>query len=203
MSKPVPLYQLMLEDYSTPSFVSCSKPYFGTQKQILSLLERRRDPELLETARQYFSGSGSGEGPMLYWREQIVSPVERLGSVPFQMENVSATFLNTWDCPYFLRAQRAEGKLYYLCREDGVCFRALEAVFTDLMLTDDPIPEEVDLLQPFWGYPDMIYCRDGRAKSRLLLAERRFQNREEALDDLTHPSAPCFDRFFEDIFGDG
>lgn len=203
MSRPVPLYQLMLEDYSTPSFVSCSKPYFGTQEQILALLERRRDPELFETARQYFSGSGSGEGPMLHWREQIVSPVERLGSVPFQMENVSVTFLNTWDCPYELHAQRAEGKLYYLSGEDGVCFRALEAVFTDLMLTDVPFPKKVDRLQPFWGYPDMIYCRDGKVKSRLLLAERRFQTREEALADLAHPAPISFDCFFEDIFGDG
>ncbi len=41
MSKPVPLYQLTPEDCATPSFCSASKPYFGTQKQILRLLARR------------------------------------------------------------------------------------------------------------------------------------------------------------------
>ncbi len=130
MSKPVPLYQLTLEDCATPSFCSASKPYFGTQKQILRLLARR---------------------------------------------------------------------------EDGVCLRALQAVFTDLGLVDDVgKPSAVlPLRLPFWGYPNMIFRRGRELKSRLLLFERRFDSREDALSDLAHPAEPCFDPFFWDIFGDG
>jgi len=205
VSKPVPLYQLKLEDCATPAFCSFSKPYFGTQKQILRLLERREDKELLDAARRYFDGEGDGVAHMLHWREQIVSPVTRLGCAPFQIDDFSAAFLNIWDCPYQIRARRVEGKLHYLRREDGVCFRALQASFTGPEMLNDILqpPRIMELRPPFWGYPDMIYCRGKTLKSRLFLVERRFDDQEKALADLARPAEPCFDSFFADVFGDG
>jgi len=204
MSRPVPLYQLKLEDYATPAFYSGSKPYFGTEKQILRLLARREDGELCEAARRYFGSEGDGVAHLLYWTEKIISPVERLGWTSFRFDDLSVTFLNIWDCPYRLRTQRVEGKLHYLRREDGVCFRALQAVFTGLEMADRGLPAlPAKELPPFWGYPDMIFRRGNALKSRLFLTERRFDSQEAALADLAQPTPPCFDPFFEDIFGDG
>ncbi len=205
MSKPVPLYQLMLEDYATPSFYSGSKPYFGTQKQILRHLDRREDKEFLTAAQRYFDGAGDGVAHMRFWLERIVSPVERLGRVPFRIDNFSATFYNIWDCPYQLQAKQVEGTLHYLRREDGVCLRVLQAVFTGLEMVggDGQASAVLPLRPPFWGYPNMIYRRGAQLKSRLLLLERHFNSHSDALADLSHPAKPCFDAFFEDIFGDG
>ncbi len=201
MSKPVPLYQLRLEDLLAPSCCSLCTSYFGTQKQILRHLEKREDKEFLKAAQGYFNGTGDGVARMHFWLEQIVQPVERLGWRPFQIDGLTAEHPGRMDDPPLrFHARRAEGKLHYLRQADGTYVRALQAAFTDLRLEGDDklTPERMVNRYPYLteGYPAMLYYRNGKLKSHFPILEKVFHSQEEALADMAQPAEPYFSSFF-------
>jgi len=204
MANPTPFYELRLEDLLAPSCCTFTTSYFGTQKQILRHLEKRTDKEFLEAARGYFDGTGDGVARMHFWREQIVLPVERLSTVPFRFDDLTAERPN-WggNHPYIFHAKRAEGKLHYFRRADGTYVRALQAAFTDLSMegNEDLTPDRMANPFPYRGsgYPPVLYYRDGKLKSYFPILERGFHSREEALADMAHPVEPYYSSFFSEF----
>lgn len=199
MANPTPFYELRLEDYAAPNCWTTYRRYFGTQEQILRLLGYRKNEEFLEAAQAYFAGTGDGTACMFGHREQILFPVEQLGSVPFQIDDLTAKRPNLLRKPYRFHAKKVKGELHYFRREDGECIRAHQDVFTDLRWLGRDDPDITELRFPFMGYPHMLYHKNGKLTSRLLLPDRCFDSQEEALADMAHPAKLSFVSFFSEI----
>lgn len=207
---------LELYDYANPAFVTCSKPYFGTIRQIadfVSVLEQsEKNKKQFARLREAFYAYQAGNHQVTYAIDYLeehpfLESVQVLGEQVVKQENFRWTHQNIHFCPYEMRCKEVISHHLWLERGENF-YRSIKASFLDLEIKDDftgkweahPSPEN------FWGHPGVIHVDRGRLTNILYEPEERFHSRQEMLEDMKafqNAPSPDFSEFCNDIFGDG
>ena len=206
-------YKLLLEDFSAPSFISCSKSYYGTLNDISGLLEAiskddKCKDDFLETREafeSYMQGDTEVSHNVLYENVKLLEPTRLIGSVSYTENEKYWKHLNAWEYPYYMHFSKAEVQHFWFeCQNKFV--RVMKANITDLQYSSDK-KRWVDVKGGFWGVPHMLEVVDGSiVYNRLAVVEKCFDSLEEVKTDyenfLNSPDTD-FKNFCDEIFGNG
>ncbi len=213
-------YSIELIDYSVPGFVSATVTYYGTQEEIMQVLDRieAERPDLKRAAEEYFSGQGDGIVQVYYGEpELLIRPMRFLGETTGEDVPFSQIYWNTWECDYHMVADNVSYRLVYLENPEGKIVRCVKARFAKLCTHDDIVGDRDVTRRRFIGHPGIIRNSkedDSTLKkpalegvpqvfNTLMFSDKRFDSLDEAKLDMAHPAEIDFKRFFADIFGDG
>lgn len=133
---------------------------------------------------------------------RTTSPVEAIHLAvseesPFYFEHI-----NVWDCSYYIQAQKITiTRLYYrdsnwYCRAIGLSlYRPFYGV----------VPDDLskELGDPLGGIPGGSTRRLGGCATVSCIKKRLFTNKAEMDADIAAPAETDYQRFFDDVFGDG
>lgn len=206
-------YQLLLEDFSAPSYISCNKSYYGTLNEISGLLEalskddKWKDSflETQEAFKAFMNGEKEVRHNVLYENIKLLEPAKLIGSVTYTENEKQWKHLNAWDHPYYIHCSKAKIQhLWFECENKYV--RVLKANITNLQYSDDK-KRWVDVNCRFWGFPHMLEVVDDiTVYNRLAVIDKLFDSLEQAKLDyenfLNSPDTD-FGNFCDEMFGDG
>lgn len=204
-------YRLELDDYSTASFCSFGKYYFGTLEEIRAFINAVDEKckgchrELVSAFRAYEAGQTEVTHHAAFQEVPLLTPARLVHKENLVLENYDWEHLNTWQSVYKMRCEKVETEHLWLECE-GCGFRAVKANFKKLQCESvfggrREIGEDM-----LWGVPCMLQEDSGRFRNVLAELEKGFQNREEIEQDwetFKKVPDPQFTGFCDDIFGDG
>ena len=224
------LHTVRLMDYGTPSFISSVVQYIGNIESIKKVIRKlnKSNRERLETALNDYLSGGNGNVSVMYEKESpFVTPIKVKKRVDSVIENFEYTFMNVWDCPYYMVADKLEQTVFYVkigkeycryisCKFTNLAYKnddMIEDIETDENLTEEEKKERIAILNKirfihersigFWGHPGVIECNGNITKNNLYFIDKRFKSYQEVLKDFNNPEDIRYDGFFFDIFGDG
>lgn len=205
-------YRLMLDDYSAAAFTSFDKDYYGTLADIQDFFEAIKSDEGIAKHQQYeisiyeryIAGEKKIKHTVAYREVPFLVPAKILCSEHSVITNHSWTHINTWQCPYYMKADRAESKhIWVSCY--GRYIRCIKTKFINLQYKNT-LGNYSALGDMMLGYPCQIDGEIGNLFSRLWVEEKSFKDKAAALIDhqnfLAHPD-PVFSKVLDDILGDG
>lgn len=169
-------YRLELKNYSTVSFCSFSKSYFGTLEDIRILInpldEKRKEScgELVTAFRAYEADRTEVTHHAAFREVPLRTPVRLIHRETLVLENHTLEHENIWQCIYKMHCERVETEHLWLECE-GCGFRVLTAKFKDLQHENalggwKSIREDM-----LWGFP--VCCRETLSVSRMSLQSQR------------------------------
>ena len=205
-------FRLELDDYSTPSFVSAGKYYFGTLEDIDGLFQAIRNDEnkaehkqyILSVYDQFLAGEKKINHTVAFNEVPFLVPAKILGEDHSVLTDLSWEHMNTWDCPYVMKCDKAESTHQWISCQ-GQYFRCIQTKFTNLQF-DSFDKTFMKFTGHAWGYPHQIEYDEPYTRSRLWVMEKMFKNKAQALNDrinFMHAPDPIFNFVLEDVFGDG
>ncbi len=205
-------YRLTLDDYSAASFTSFSKDYYGTLEQITELIEALRDNKdrqdtyqaLKEPFDKFMSGDKYVMHNVAYRDVRFLSPVKVLGMANSKLTNATWEHINTWGYPYNFKCDYAKCEHIWISGFGKYC-RVVKVHFTNLQM-ENTLGEYRKAGCMLWGFPGQITGENGNLHNRLLVEEKVFKNRMEALEDylaFQENKNTNFKEFVNDIVGDG
>ena len=205
-------YKLTIEDFSAPSFTSCSKSYYGMLNDISGLLEtlskddkwKNSFLETQEAFKAFMNGDTEVHHNILYENLKFLEPVNLIGSLTYTENNKQWKHINAWEQPYYMRFSKAKIQhLWVVCQNEYM--RVLKTNITGLQYSSDK-KRWVDIKGGFWGFPHMLEFSEGNVYNRLAVEDKGFETLEAAKADfenfLVLPDTD-FTEFCNDIFGDG
>lgn len=205
-------FRLELDDYSTPSFISGGKFYFGTLEDMDRLFSAIRNDErkaehkqyILSVYDQFLSGEKKITHTVAFNEVPFLVPAKILGEDHSILTDYSWEHINTWDCPYTMKCDKAESThLWISCR--GQYYRCIRTKFSKLQY-DSIDGTFMKHSGHTLGYPHQIEYDDPYTYNRLFVIEKSFKNKARALNDrinFMHAPDPVFNFVLEDLFGDG
>ena len=202
------LYSVRVIDYGLPSFCSGDQYYYGTEQSIMTLLAKNYedDCDVLQAAKDYFSGKGSGAASLFGEKlRPLITPVEIIGTSSYERDNINFRFYNTYRWPTDMSIKHLTAQLVYITDSDkGLkrCVKATvsDATYTDILGTTVAFTEENWMC---WGLPGMIAIKDTTMHNTLFYADTTFGDIHKLRKDLKHPHKPYLRPFFAEIYGDG
>lgn len=206
-------YQITLDDYATPSYISWTKDYFGTLREIKVLIDAlRRDNRLFDSHRDtveafdaFCRGDTEAEHTVAFCKCRLLTPVDRIKSKHLTFGPICWEHKNVWNCVYRMQAKEIDTRQAIFRTEEEYIigirarFRELKCNAPDL----DPPDRWMNLDGAFWGFPKMFNISGDILRYRLFTSMHRYP-------DLTSATA-AFDDFenidfkpvIDDVFGDG
>lgn len=199
-------FQINLEDYACPGFVSSSKAYYATLPQLQAFIEAlgghravaEDHHDLITAYREYLAGNTGVCHRVLYQNERLLTPAKLIGTKSLSLDHFQWEHINIWGFPYLMSCDHVETVHIWL-KVKGGYVRCLSARFDGLKYDGYPLESR------FWGFPCII-AEDGSVTfNRLAVAEKRFKTLQECQEDLSSFNETDFDftEFCNDIFGDG
>ena len=205
-------YRLLLDDYSAASFTSFDKDYFGTLEQLEGFFQAikadedmaKRQEYILSVYEQFLAGKKTISHSVAHREVPFLVPAKILGEEKTVLTNHAWEHLNTWQCPYQMRCDKAESThLWVSCY--GKYSRVIQTKFTNLYY--DGIGNGYRKFDgSTWGFPHQIEFGGINTHCRLFVEEKVFKNKAAAMNDrinFMHEPDPIFDRVLDDIFADG
>ncbi|MCX4376048.1 MAG: hypothetical protein OSJ61_07740 [Lachnospiraceae bacterium] len=200
-------YSFELDNYSAPSCTSSTKTYFGTIedfKGVISGRASKTDDELKNTFERF----AAGERKIIYnagfIKTRFAKPAILIEEKNIAFDSTEYRFTNVYGFYYYVRFDRAEGKVYLLKQGKSfyVVYRMslINPIFSDKVI--DIWNRLGDML---WGFPGVLkYNRKDKILTNMLgLIESKFDNEQAAREHFNSLSSFEWSRFFEDVFGDG
>ena len=200
-------YSFELDNYSAPSCTSSTKTYFGTIedfKGVISGRASKTDDEL----KNAFERFAAGERKIIYnagfIKTRFAKPAILIEEKNIAFDSTEYRFTNVYGFYYYVRFDRAEGKVYLLKQGKSfyVVYRMslINPIFSDKVI--DIWNRLGDML---WGFPGVLkYNRKDKILTNMLgLIESKFDNEQAAREHFNSLSSFEWSRFFEDVFGDG
>lgn len=207
----VAFYRLLLDDYSTPSFVSFDKSYYGTEEQFASFFQALKEDEqtakrqeyLLSVYDQYAAGNKSVCHNVAYHDVPFLVPAKLLRTKQTTLVNHSWEHTNTWGHPYYMKCDKADCT-HVLLSCEGKYARCILVEFENLVY-QSPIRGWVPPGSA-WGFPHQLELNTTGAFTRLYVEEKLFDSKTDAFKDweaFNQSPDPVFKRVLDDLFGDG
>lgn len=205
------LYRLCLDDFSSASFCSFEKYYFGTLDDIKNFIDAIRSDEklaekfanLINTFDKYMAGEKNIKHNVAYREMPFLVRAKCLDTTESMLTNYNWEHINTWQWPYDMRCKEAKSSHVWISCQ-GEYMRCIRTEFIDLEY--EHFNGRWDEPGMIWGYPHQIEFDNNRTYNRLFVAEKLFKNKTESLEDIEkfkiNPD-PNFKEVLDDIFGDG
>lgn len=205
------IFMLQLLDYSSPSFTTISKEYFGTFDDISSFVSSlKNDAEmedgfdnLIAAFEEYAGGNTSVLYKVAYSMVPFLTPTKQLGSYSHSLKDHHWSHLNTWHCEYLMRFESAEIEHIWLTfNKDYV--RAIRGKFKGLQYTSINGAWN-NIGHTLWGFPHTIEANKPFLYNRFFVVEKTFATKDEAITDFEQFPKNLdmdFSEICNDIFGD-
>lgn len=184
------MYAVPFWDVSTPSFVSFYIEYFGTDEDIAEFAAACRKSgcheEFLRGYDELMGGNSDATINIAYSDMPIKSPVELLGRSESLTSDMCWETLNTWDCPYTLKAEKMQREVIWIKHCDSF-IRAARYRIKGLMLRG---LSDFSPISNRWGNDEVIAFEEGSdtdCRSLFYFPERYFSSEEECRSDMSAP----------------
>ena len=192
-------YSFELDNYSAPSCTSSTKTYFGTIedfKGVISGRASKTDDELKNTFERF----AAGERKIIYnagfIKTRFAKPAILIEEKNIAFDSTEYRFTNVYGFYYYVRFDRAEGKVYLLKQGKSfyVVYRMslINPIFSDKVI--DIWNRLGDML---WGFPGVLkYNRKDKILTNMLgLIESKFDNEQAAREHFNSLSSFEWSRF--------
>ena len=205
-------YRLLLDDYSAPPITTADKEYYGTLDDVKGLIEslnndeRHRDSSkgTIEAFEKFVSGDKHATHNIAYQEVPILTPIKVIYETEQELKDFEWEHLNAWHFVYDMKLSSAKVRHYWI--KDQKHYRRIIKAQIIGLCYKDTVDNWTDPHDMFWGFPGML-VRDGKIlNNRLACIEKNFDSFDDLQDDyenyLKNPDVD-FERFCDDIFGDG
>ena len=180
---PGELRRVELESVATPSFVTATKEYFGSEEEIRRVL----------SANEYEIPND--------WKDMPSARI--IGARGFWADDIQHEHLNIWDYTYHLSSRKVLCLMVWLECE-GLFYRCFRAAFYQLVFKSELLNQDFRPVTVSWGLNELIDINLERVKNTLFEIDKTFDSEDELQADLMAiPGMPDFEPFFDDIFADG
>lgn len=202
-------YSFELNDYSAPSCTSFTKTYFGTIEDfndVVLEIPFGIEEELKDTFERFAAGERKIIHNAGFIKKRFAKPAILINENNIVFDSTEYKFRNTYGFYYYIRFDRAEGKIYLL--KQGKSFY----VVYRMALTNPQFRDELfskitwcNLGDMLCGHPGILKYND---KEKVLvnmlgLIESKYDNEQKAIEHFNSLISFNLSKFFEDIFGDG
>lgn len=205
------IYQLILDDYSAPAFVSLYKEYYGTLDDISDFIAALRNDEyfakhnaeLISCFEKFKQGEKNIMLMSAYSKHPFLKRAKKLGEASSEFNNYKWEHINTWGFPYYMKCDEVKCSHLWLCCT-GIYVRVINAIFLNLQYEN--ILGEYMNPGMCWGFPHQIETDEEKTYSRLYVVEKTFNDKTETLLDMekfNKGSKPDFTKLLDDVFGNG
>ena len=205
-------FRLLLDDYSVPAITTADKEYYGTLDDIKGLIESLKKDEkgsighkgIIEAFEKYLAGDKSATHNVAYQDVPILTSIKVIYNTEQELSDMEWEHLNAWHWVYEMKLTSAKVQHYWI--KDKKHYRRIIKAQIVGLCYKDTVDNWTDLDEMFWGFPGML-VRDGDVLyNRLACIEKNFDSLDDLQDDyenyLKNPDVD-FERFCDDIFGDG
>lgn len=200
-------YSIEMIDVGTPSFCSFSTLYFGTEKDIKSVIcLPDYNSENREVVLEFLRQEGPGIGSIFGEEEHsLIDIVEVLSEKQIKLDNFSFVFENVWGCLYYIKADSCIIDLKAVTDNNTKKFRRVYSLKLENLKYSD---EEDGRYSPLtasrsWGIKGILVDEGKYVKSRLFMGRDIFDTEEDVIQSLDDISDLSFEDFFFCIFADG
>lgn len=212
-------YAIELDDYATVSFMSGTKPYFGTLPEIERFInalkeECNDDNESFKRTVAAFEEFKNGNSKATHYAAfndvRLLTPAAVLDSVSYTLPETEWEHMNIYNFLYKMRCAAAKIEHFWL-EFEGNFYRAMRVEFTGLEYGSnlfEDLSESWEKIRRgnIWGFPHIIEVKSKIVYNTLAVPEKRFKTEEELrsdIDGFKKDPRPDFSAFCDDIFGDG
>ena len=199
------LYAFELDDYAAPSCTSFTKLYFGTTADFRAVVEsisEEKNEELHNTFERFVAG----ERKIIYHAGQCVTrfarPATLIEEKPISLEGVSYQYENSYGFYYQVEMSKAEGRVA-VAKLGKQFYIVYWITATNPRYMGDIVKKWDTLGDWIWGFPGIIEVKGNTMRNRLGVIESSFKTEQEAMARFESLTDFDFNRFFEDVFGDG
>ncbi len=200
-------YALLMDDHSTPGYVSADKPYFGTLQDIQSLMTNLNDnySETKEAFAAFLNGNVQVTHVIAFNQIPLLTPVSVCYERSYTLAEQQWEHINTWGYPYLMKADSINITQIVLKHEEK-WYRCIRACFQNLQY-GSVVGGWIPVKNRFWGLPGILDVQESENGiitlcNRLYIVEKAFATKQDALASFdTLP--PVFDGIIAEIFGDG
>ena len=204
-------YRLCLEDYSSASFTSFGKYYFGTLEMISDFIEELKSNadtakifhNLISAYEDYMCGNKSAAYNVAHQEVPLLVPAKILAQRFSQIQRHNWEHLNTWHWIYDMRCDKADSEHLWISSK-GEFFRCIQTKFVRLQYKN--ISRKYVPISAIWGHPGIITITDTYLQNKLFVIEKSFSTKSEALENFysfKQLRDIDFSAIINDIFGDG
>lgn len=207
------LYAVPFWNMSVPAFVSFNLYHYGYISDITEFISISREENKNDNHVQAFQkwlDNGEATINIAYSEMPFAESVEEIGRGSFAHDNVSWTFMNIWDCPYNLKADRIDRDVRWICHQ-GNYLRIAKYIITEISF-ENIIRKVYEPISSCWGNDNVIIFEHDETEQHenayitFYMAERSFETKEECLADMENSVfEPDTDMktFCSEIFADG
>lgn len=199
------LYAFELDDYSAPSCTSFTKLYFGTIADFRVVVEGIGE-EYGEELRNTFERFVAGEQKITYHVAYSVTRFARFATLitekPINLDEVSYQYENSYGFYYQVEMSKAEGRVAVV-KLGKQFYIVYWLTVTNPRYMGEFIKKWDTLGDWIWGFPGIIEVKGETLRNILGMIESAFDTEEEAMARFEDLHDFDFNRFFEDVFGDG
>ena len=203
------LYEFCLDDYSAPSCTSGYKYYYGSEEDLIGILNNIEEGKHIkeeDVFKDFCNGNKNVENVAGFCMVRFAKPIFVLKERTINKGETRYDYENPYECHYLLRMDSVKCKRLLLKSEERFVV-AYKAVMENPKYKDDLFPNGWATLGMLWGFPGMIKVSGDidyyTAENMLYVVERTFNNEAEATAYFDNESGIDFQMFFEDVFGDG
>lgn len=205
-------YVLYLDDYSSPSFISSIKEYYGTIEEISSLMnclsaaDKKREcySSTLKAFESFQSGDAWATHHTVCGERLLMKSVELMGMASFERGEMQWNHRNVWGCTYRMRASSV--RISQLLLKDGEKYiRVIKPSFKNLVYKTEDLLEEgwMPFSDDLWGFPCMYDVSGKWHNLRMYVTEQEYKKPKDALADINDISKISFRSACDDLFGNG
>lgn len=196
-----------LDDYSCPTIASWTKQYFGTIEDFKNLVDNIPG-DGMEELRNTFERFAAGERRIIYHAGQLkvrfAHRIQLIAEKPFDLKKLTFKYENTYGFPYKIRMTTAVGRIS-LFKYDKIYYTVLWAKVERPRYCNENFDGRrwTELGDMIWGFPGLIKMEGKFMKNMLGVIEARFDDEVAAREHFASMSEIDWQRFYEDVFGDG
>jgi len=168
--------------------------------------ERHRDSSkgTIEAFEKFVSGDKHATHNIAYQEVPILTPIKVIYETEQELKDFEWEHLNAWHFVYDMKLSSAKVRHYWI--KDQKHYRRIIKAQIIGLCYKDTVDNWTDPYDMFWGFLGML-VRDGKIlNNRLACIEKNFDSFDDLQDDyenyLKNPDVD-FERFCDDIFGDG
>ena len=205
---PPRYYALTLDNYFSPSFVSSTKPYYGTLdgiKTFVEALDYEKHKTTVDAFHEYLEGNTAATHNVAYTKHTLLEPVTYIKDAFLYLTDEEWDFKNAWGCIYKMRVKSAHMNAI-LIKDGDRYVRCVSPVMEELFYRSELIDDDRwSSVKNVWGHPGILVFDDEKAdviRSSLYLPEKQYDDVKLAVAGLDTEKVNL-DIICEDIIADG
>lgn len=206
------IFQLEIDDYTVPAFVSGSKFVFGYIEDIFcfcnALKTSGRCQDFVSKFNKFESNDPDAKYSIAYAPMELMHVTTLLGKKDIKEINIAWDHLNIWGFPHRFHADEFFAERIIIKYLNKI-YVAIKPVFKNLSLSTTENLPPLSITENLWGFPCLYEYneKDNTLSSRVYMIEGIFSafspDQKQAAWDCFNGSIVYLKAAFDEILGDG